>query len=178
MWGRSANLHLAQHYNALLSMMLSVYRTAVLSTTIIAIHVQRIVKNEDSQDTPTQTVLQSILIGKKSQKKHPFFWALLNLEQTPPWPNWSWHFFLLLKTLPKSLAGKEEGSIWAGYKALQRTKYKTTNCAQERTQPSAQNDVQTYLNKDSIHAYALHYWPIFLGGFNTTLPRPAHMSTK
>ena len=85
MWGRSANLHLAQHYNALLSMMLSVYRTVLLSTTTrIAIHVQRIVKNEDSQDTPTQTVLQSILIGKKSQKKHPFFWALLNLEQTPP----------------------------------------------------------------------------------------------
>ena len=85
MWGRSANLHLAQHYNALLSMMLSVYRTAVLSTTIIAIHVQRIVKNKNSQDTSTiQTVLQSTLIGKESQKKHPFFWALLNLEQTPP----------------------------------------------------------------------------------------------
>ena len=105
-WGRSANLHLAQHYNALLSMMLSVYRTAVLSTTIIAIHVQRIVKNEDSQDTPTQTVLQSILIGKESQKKHPFFWALLNLEQTPPWPNWSWHFFCCWKRCPNRLQGR------------------------------------------------------------------------
>ena len=71
MWGRSANLHLAQHYNALLSMMLSVYRTAVLSTTIIAIHVQRTVKNKNSQDTSTiQTVLQSILIGKESQEKN------------------------------------------------------------------------------------------------------------
>ena len=150
MWGRSANLHLAQHYNALLSMMLSVYRTVLLSTTTrIAIHVQRIVKNKNSQDTSTiQTVLQSILIGKESQKKTPFL--LLDT---------------FLKTLPKSLAGKEEGSIWAGYKALQ---YKTTNCAQERTQPCAQYDVETDLIKDSIHAYALH-WPIFLGGFNTTL---------
>ena len=74
MWGRSANLHLAQHYNALLSMMLSVYRTVLLSTTTrIAIHVQRIVKNKNSQDTSTiQTVLQSIVIGKESQKKTPF----------------------------------------------------------------------------------------------------------
>ena len=71
MWGRSANLHLAQHYNALLSMMLSVYRTVLLSTTTrIAINVQRIVKNKNSQDTSTmQTVLQSIIIGKES---HPF----------------------------------------------------------------------------------------------------------
>ena len=115
-WGRSANIHLAQHYNALLSMMLSVYRTVLLSTTTrIAIHVQRTVKNKNSQDTSTiQTVLQSILIGKESQeKKHPLFFLTL-----------------FLKTLPKSLAGKEEGSIWAGYKALQSTKYKTTNCAQ------------------------------------------------
>ena len=71
-WGRSANIHLAQHYNALLSMMLSVYRTVLLSTTTrIAIHVQRTVKNKNSQDTSTiQTVLQSILIGKESQEKN------------------------------------------------------------------------------------------------------------
>ena len=81
MWGRSANLHLAQHYNALLSKMLPVYSTAPLSTTRIAIHIQRTVKDENSQDTSTiQTVLiQSILIGKESQKKKPSFWALLNL---------------------------------------------------------------------------------------------------
>ena len=115
--------------------MLSVFSTAPLSTTTIAIHIQRIVKNENSQDTSTiQTVLiQSILIGKESQKKNlPFGHC----------------------------------SIWAGYKALQSTKYKTTNCAQEYTQPSAQYDVQTDLTKDSIYSIciciALAHFPEWL----------------
>ena len=83
-----------------------------------------------------QTVLiQSILIGKESQKKNlPFGHC----------------------------------SIWAGYKALQSTKYKTTNCAQECTQPSAQYDVQTDLTKDSI---ALAHFPGWLQ-YN-----PVHMSS-
>ena len=117
--------------------MLSVYRTAVLSTTRIVIHVQRIVKNENSQDSSTiQTVLESIQIAKESQRKNTLSFGHCSIWGEAPLPKLI--LTLFLKTSAESLAGKGEGLIWAGYKALQSTKYATTKCAQECTQPSAQ----------------------------------------